>query len=104
MMQIASDDGQGNVALEAVDPMIGTDIQSVCLQGIDGRFHRTVAAAQADELGIALALTLAGRALALPGHDRKGDDCGQSLLVGVPRPQFFWTRFWGKSLSSRKGD
>jgi hypothetical protein len=81
-MQIASNYGQGDVALEAVDPMIATEIQSVRLQGVDGRFHGAVTAAQADELRIALALTLSRGALALFGHDRKRDDFGQSLLVG----------------------
>jgi len=81
-MQIAPDHGQGDVALEAVDPMIATEIQSVRLQGVDGRFHGAVTAAQADEFGIALALTLSRGALALFGHDRKRDDLGQSGLVG----------------------
>ena len=81
-MQIPPDHGQGDVALEAVDPMIATDIQSVGFQGVDGRFHGAVAAAQADEFGVALALGFGDCALALLGHNRKRDDFGQSLLVG----------------------
>ena len=81
-MQIAPDHGQGDVALEAVDPMIATEIQSMCLQGVDGRFHSTVTATQTNEFGIALTSAFGGCALAFLRHDRQGDDFGQSLLVG----------------------
>jgi len=78
-IQIASNHGQGDVALEAVDPMIATEIQSVGLQGVDGRFHGAVALAQVDELRIVLALTL-GRGCEPLAFDRR-----TSRLVGHPK-------------------
>ena len=78
-MQIASDHGQGDVALEAVDPMIAIEIQSVGLWGVDRRFHGAVAAAQVDELRIALALTLGC------GCEPSAFDRRTSRLVGHPK-------------------
>ena len=80
-VQIATDDGKGDVALESVDAMAATDVQSVHLQGVDGRLHCAVAVAQADELGTTLALTLGGCALALFWQDRKrGQNRGQTTI------------------------
>ena len=70
-VEIAPDHGQGDVAFEAVDAMVAANIQSVRLQGVDGRFHAGVVAAQANELRIALALELGRRALALLSNDSK---------------------------------
>jgi hypothetical protein len=64
-MQIAPEHRQRDIALEAVDAVIRAAIQAVRLQRIDGGLDRGVAAAQADEFGIAFACRFGLIALAL---------------------------------------
>ena len=44
LLNDACQDGQGHIALKAVDPMIGTPIQAMYLQGINRRLDRRMLA------------------------------------------------------------
>ena len=43
----------GNVALETIDAVIGTFVQAVEFEGVDGRFHRRMLFAQFDKFRLA---------------------------------------------------
>jgi len=73
--------GQGHIALEALDAMVGTDVEAVVLEGIDGGFHRGVTSAQAHEARILLVFELCLRAFALLRQHGEVDDLGDALLV-----------------------
>jgi hypothetical protein len=70
------------IALEAVDAMVQTAVQAMDLQGIDGRFHRRVLAAQAAKLGGGLALALGLGALALLRQHHLRDQGSECALIG----------------------
>lgn len=80
-MEVATDDGQGDVALEAVDPVVGADVQTVYFEGVDRRLDGRVAVAQSHEARAALMLEPSLRALALLREYGKLDDLGETALV-----------------------
>ena len=64
-LRIACDHRQGDVALEAVDAVIETDVQTMNFQRVDGRLDRRVLAAQTDEFGLGFERLVRLRELAL---------------------------------------
>ena len=80
-MQVARDHGQRDVALEAVDAMIGAAVQAMHFQGVDGRLDGAVAPAQGLEIRVVFARVLGLRALALFRQHREVDEVSQRLLV-----------------------
>ena len=76
-LDVARHHGQGHVALEALETMIQTAVQAMDLQGVDGRLHRRVLAAQADEVRCGLALALGVGQFALLRQGSSGEFQGQ---------------------------
>ena len=81
-LDVARHHGQGHIALETIEAMIQTAVQAMDLQGVDGRFHRGVLAAQADEIRGGLALALGLGALALLRQHHLRDQGGECALIG----------------------
>ncbi len=82
-LHVARNDGECDVSLEAVDPMVRADVQAVLLQGIDGRLHCAVLLAQPHKLGLLLAGSIHRIEPTLSGQHHRIRKFIESGLIGA---------------------